>query len=87
MELEFEIGEDNRWVIYGSGSGEKDTWNPGVAIWIRQRWKGLVKQVERKSDRLMWVTMETPIGELRIICAHAPHQGRPEGERKGFLLY
>ena len=76
--------EDGFLIIQSGSSGEEREWaGVGfiVAPWLRPCISGFLQ----KSNRLCSIKLKTTSGKLSVICAYAPHNGRPHDERQQFF--
>ncbi|PIO65962.1 hypothetical protein TELCIR_12341 [Teladorsagia circumcincta] len=65
---------------------EKDTKRNGVAIAVAESLKDHVSAVNRVSDRIMAVRIDTKEGYWTILVLYAPQVGCPESEKDEFYL-
>ena len=61
-----------------------DTGTGGVGIMMKEDLSKNVIEVKRKSDRLIVVTLVMGKLVVKVICAYAPQQGRPDEEKEIF---
>ena len=56
----------------------------GVGICLNSYWQDKVIDVQRKSDRIIWMKLVTPGKNFNIISAYAPQQGCDQEENTAF---
>ena len=56
----------------------------GVGICLNSYWQDKVIDVQRKSDRIIWMKLVTPGKNFNIISAYAPQQGCDQEEKTAF---
>lgn len=74
-----ELGDGYK-MIYSGSTNKRN----GVGIILAKEWKDMVSEVNRKSDRIMWIRVTLKEFTINIFSVYAPQRGCPEEEKERF---